>query len=519
MELMKKRVRMSCCVLGAALMMELGVLVYQSGLAKGLNPRADKLKIYAAASRDDATILPGDFYDRNGLLLVETAVKPVETTNGDGEKVTKSERTTVYRDGRAYSQVIGYTGPRDLNPLAPSADQVIGARRGYRLMDFMDDDCWGKNGLYSTVNADGIKGQNVVLTLDHELQLQVYQALKKEMDEQEDRGSAVVMDAKTGEILAMTAFPAYDFGDLSTALAQMEEAEKEKGLEPAYPVTSKGAETPGSIFKILTAVSLIDHGMEDFTVTDQPFMVNGWLCRNSYSGSGGEISYYKALEQSSNVFYAQAALALGRDGLRETAEKFMLIEDRDGDEKDDTYLSLDFGYVEYSWDLDVEDDMLAQTGFGQGKTELTTIYAAMITQAIANDGVMMKPYLISQLTDAGGKTVYTGKPEVLSRATRKATADKVTEAMEAAAVYSCTCRKGLETEGELFKRLQVAGKTGTAENGDAEDTLNAWFVSFAPADDPRYVVVVNQCKADKGGWQMITAAADIYRYLFESAPQ
>ena len=135
---------------------------------------------------------------------------------------------------------------------------------------------------------------------------------------------------------------------------------------------------------------------------------------------GDEITYYEGMERSSNVFYAQAALELGADKLRETAEKFMLFEEKDGD----NCLSTDFGLIRYNWDLDVQEEELAQTGFGQGKTELSTVYAAAITQAIANDGVMMTPYLVKKLTDADGKVVYTGKAEMLSKSTSASTANK-----------------------------------------------------------------------------------------------
>ena len=64
-------------------------------------------------------------------------------------------------------------------------------------------------------------------------------------------------------------------------------------------------------------------------------------------------------------------------------------------------------------------------------------------------------------------------------------------------------------------RYKIAGKTGTAETGDENDSNNAWFISFAPADEPQYVVVINQCKTDKGGYRMMNTAAEIYEYLFE----
>lgn len=510
-------------ILGFILILELGGLFYNSGIVSGVNERADKLKAYAIAYQDDSTIFPGDIYDREGNILAETSLKPVSQTDQDGNETERTLRVTSYNNAHAYSQLIGYTGKRSLKPSAESVDGVVGKRRDYRLMAFLDEDYWGENGLYSTAGPDGTKGQSAVLTIDNELQLAVYDALAKEMDESDSQGSAVVLDVKNGEILSMVAFPAYDFNDLETAISNMSEDEEKTNLEPGFPVSYKNAKAPGSIFKVFMTVALIDHGMEDFMVTDTSFVVEAWKCRNSYLSVGDTIGYAEALKRSSNVYFAQAALALGADQIRETARKFMLVEDvfedADGDGKDDEnteYLRLDFGNVPYNWDLDVSDDILAQTGFGQGKTELTTVQAAMITQAIANDGVMMKPYLIKRLVDAEGKTVYEGKAEILSKATSKATADKVAEVMERTAQYSSVHYRGLGNTSEIFQRYRVAGKTGTAENGDAEDTTNAWFISFAPADDPQYVVVVNQCKTQKAGYKMMKTVAGVYEYLFET---
>lgn len=498
MKLSLKRGRIVYTVIGMVILCELAVLFYQSGIVRGLNTRADKLKAYATISRDDATILPGDLYDRNGKLLVETVLQ--------NEGKADEKKYTWYCDGRAYSQLIGYTGDHILNPSAGSVEDVVSDRMDYRLMAFLDDEYWGDHGLYQTVGIDGTKGENVVLTLDHPLQIKVYELLSKQMNAEHERGSAVVMDAKTGEILSMVAFPTYDFNDLSSARAEMIKAEEETDLQPGYPVSHKGAVAPGSIFKVVTAVSLIDHGMESFAADDTPFIVNGWKCRNAYSSSGDRITYQEGLVRSSNVFYAQAALALGADRLNETAEKFMLADNKQ---------IYDFGSIDSNWDLDVTEDVLAQTGFGQGKTELTTVSAVMITQAIANEGRMMKPYVVQELIDANGRSVYKGKPEILSRAASRHAAQKVTQAMLESAQYQIRHYYGSGSTADLFEKYQVAGKTGTAQTGSREKPYNAWYISFAPADAPQYVVVVNQCGTQKAGYQMMSACAEIYQYLFQ----
>ena len=533
-----KRINSVFGLLGVILIFELAALLFNSAVVPGLSKRADNLKVFATAERDDATILPGDIYDRKGKELLityhDTVVETEKTENGE-KKTEKVVRVAEYSDGKAYSQLIGYTGKRSLNILAESKDEVITGRNDYRLLAFLDyEPYWkdkGNAGIYKTTNIDGRKGQSVELTIDDALQQKVYDTLLQEMNDETEIGSAVVLDAKTGEILSMVSFPSYDFNDLKSAKEKM--LLDGEYLESWFPVTYKNSETPGSIFKILMTVALIDHGKERLKVKDEPFTVDDWTCKNSYSFIDGEIGYKKALERSSNVFFAAAALELGEEKLQKTAGRFGLklnndqYADEDKDGVDDNFvdknkdgvsdtsqnISLDFGTVPYKWNLDVNDAVLAQTGFGQGKTELTSIHAAMITQAIANDGEMLKPYMIKRIFDEDGNTVYEGQTEVFSKATKKSTANKVTEAMLLSAQYRT---KG--TAAVLFEKYQVAGKTGTAQTGNKERPNNAWFVSFAPADDPQYVVVVNQCKVQKSGAQLKETVAEIYKYLFETYP-
>lgn len=535
-----KRIRIVYILLAFIMIFEAIFFFFNSGIVEGLFPRADKLKVFAIAMRDDKTILPGDFYDRNGKLIVETSAKTTISYNEEKKtKEIKTKKRTSYGDAsKAYSQLIGYTGKRALNPNAASVDKVVRNRSDYRLMAFMDDDYWGENGIYSTTDIDGTKGQSVVLTIDDDLQRYVYEALCKKMDSENNIGSAVVMDAKTGEILSMVSLPAYDFNELNDAKSKMFNDEKDGETEPGYPITYKNAKYPGSIFKVLISVALIDHGMDDFEIVNNDFKVDGYTCKAySYESKnmkldlGDDIDLETALKVSSNAYFASAALELGRDNLRETFNRFMLSEtsfvDENHDGMDDidmhrkgedtTYLATDFGHVQYDINLDVPDSILAQIGFGQGETKLTTVYAAMITQAIANDGKMMQPYLIKELVDANGKVVYKGKEKKLSVATKEKTAKKVTKMMKETAEEACV-HYNLKTAEEVFSKYKVAGKTGTAELGDKESRNNAWYISFAPANDPKYVVVVNQCKCPKGtlGAAMIPVVADIYSYLFEN---
>ena len=178
-------------------------------------------------------------------------------------------------------------------------------------------------------------------------------------------------------------------------------------------------------------------------------------------------------------------------------------------------LELDFGTVSSNWGLDPEDSNdLADTSYGQGKTLFSTIYGAMEAQTIANDGIMMEPYIIKEIRTPKGRILEKGEADVLSEVTGRETADKITEAMLAATASHISVVEGEENQ-EIYQRYSIASKTGTGENGDQEETNNAWLISFAPAEDPEYVVVVNQCKTQKFGQDMMDTAAQIYLYLFQ----
>ena len=525
----KQRGRVIYFLLALLMLFELVVFFVRSGAVPGLSQRTEIFRNYASAALEDIRILPGDIYDRNGDPVVETRMEAVEEkeTEASGKgKEPSQKRVTEYYPARAYSQLVGFTGERALDISAETAEGAVGERRDYRLLRFLDDASWKPNGLYSTVDPEGTKGQSAFLTVDSGLQDAVYQAMRGQMDDTTQTGSAVVLNSKTGEILSMVAFPAYDFNDIPSSLAQMNEAEKNLKLEPSAPVSYKNPEVPGSIFKVLMSVALIDHDMEEFTAANKDYTVNGWKCEPTsfhYDeislDEGDTVDLRTALLTSTNVYFAKAAMALGEKALAETAAGFMLTQKEDG-ENSGQAIRLDCGEDPYTFDLQVEKDAFAQTGMGQGRTELTCLQAAMIAQAIANGGRMMKPYVIRSIADADGKTVYEGKPELLSEATSKETADKVAAMMRETALLN-SGRHDLSEVQDLFEQYGVAGKTGTGEvavldeKGEAAIKNNAWFMSFAPADDPQYVVVINQCRTDKSGYELMPAAAEIYEYLFE----
>lgn len=487
-------------------------LFYRSACIEGLNPTADKWKKTAVAIADSRTVISGDVYSRDKRPIVkhEYVEQPVLDENGlpkldeDNNPLTKSVLETTYADGENFTQVIGYSDSRKVS-VDEDANAVI-SERNYRLLDYYSDF------MHTPSDINASKGGSLITTLDIDLQNIVYGSLRSEIGSN-GKGSCIVLDAKTGEILAMTSLPTYDLNSLDTAIVTMSKEPAER--EAYYPVSHKAAKAEGSIFKIVTLTALMDSNMPNFTALDTEFTIDSRQIRDSYPNVGDEINYMTAFARSSNIYFAKAGLAMGSSALTSCAKKYMIGEN----------VVLDFGSVASEWNLDPLNDVeLAETSYGQGRVGFSLMTAAMMAQTIANDGVMLKPHLLLGALDSNGKELDSitdengdvhpiGNVEVLSEVTSGQTADCVTAAMLASteAHLSYLSQENQDT----YTRYNIASKTGTAENGSEENPNNAWLVSFAPANDPQYVVVMNHCETEKYGVELMDTIAGIYRYLFE----
>ena len=359
---------------------------------------------------------------------------------------------------------------------------------------------YGTYGVEKTMNADLVhsdcgagskekKGADVTLTIDADLQERAYKDIEKY------KGSVAVLNAKTGEILALASSPSFNVSEIDDKDKWKEMNQKEGVfLSNAY----QNPVAPGSVFKLITSKEIIEAGIEGEVVEDTGSLkVNGQTIRNYGGKAYGSISYREGFVKSSNVYFMNRALKLGGLRLYKAGRSFLLGQD----------ISLDFATIRSNFDLkDYEDNVIATTAFGQGETLVTPLQMAMITQSIANDGVMLKPYLFKSVVNGKGKTTQKGKTEKLVETMDADTAQEIKEAMkEAGESYE------LSRVGE--QEYAIAAKTGTAERGDG--TNNAWLVTFAPADNPQYVIVANRLKTTEIGKTLAPVVEDLYNTLFE----
>lgn len=333
------------------------------------------------------------------------------------------------------------------------------------------------------------KGADVTLTIDADLQERAYKDIEKY------KGSVVVLNAKTGEILALASSPSFNVSEVDDEEKWKEMNQKEGVfLSNAY----QNPVAPGSVFKLITSKEIIEAGIEGEEVDDEGSLrVNGQTIRNYGGKAYGSIAYREGFVKSSNVYFMNRALKLGGLRLYKAGRSFLLGQD----------ISLDFATIRSNFDLkDYEDNIIATTAFGQGETLVTPLQMAMITQSIANDGVMLKPYLFKSVINGKGKTMQQGKKEKLVDTMEADTAQEIKEAMKAAAQSYDLSRVGEE-------EYEIAAKTGTAERGDG--TNNAWLVTYAPADDPQYVIVANRLKTTEIGKTLAPVVEDLYDTLFD----
>lgn len=426
-------------------------------------------------------------------MALATAV--LVTTLGDPES-----REAAAADAARHTYLRGSILDRDGNVLS-SSSEIMGARSytggeafgsvtGYYSLQY------GTSGLEAALDvelttsdskSDNKRGHDITLTLDPDVQQTAYQQLVNAGVE----GAAVALDVNTGEILALASTPSYDPARIETDWSELMQI---NGL--LLPNAYRQQFAPGSTFKTVSSIAVVDNGLYDTPVQDDgSVVVNGQTIENYAGRAYGSIGLNDAIRVSSNVYFIKQALAMGESNYKKTLDKMLIGEE----------IELDFTTLKSSYNTGggKDDNALASTSFGQGETAITPLHMAMTTQTIANGGKMLRPYMIKAMTNGKGESEPVEGTKVISDVTSQDTCDKVTEAMIGAAEHY-----GYSYVGSSW---QLAAKTGTAQVGDG--TSNGWVVSFAPADDPKYAVIFMARNQDEFGGAFMPNVSRIYDAL------
>jgi cell division protein FtsI/penicillin-binding protein 2 len=294
------------------------------------------------------------------------------------------------------------------------------------------------------------------------------------------------MDPNTGGILGMASFPSYDPRSYATS-------EKERYINP----TVAGSYEPGSAFKVIIMGAGIDAGViTPQTEVDEagPVEVGGYTIRTWNNQYHGKITMTKVLEYSSNVGMVFVGKKLGREKLLSAIKNFGFGKSTDIDLEDESSPTIRPNKEWYEIDL-------STASFGQG-IAVTPIQMVRAVGALANGGVLMEPKIVKAIQDKNGK-IAPIPPKKLRQVVSKKTAEEVTEMMVAAVDNG-------EAKWAKPQGYRIAGKTGTAQipvsgHYDEKKTI-ASFVGFAPADDPKFVMLVTLRETTSSQWGSETAA-------------
>jgi cell division protein FtsI/penicillin-binding protein 2 len=314
-------------------------------------------------------------------------------------------------------------------------------------------------------------GKSLVLTIDRTAQYMVERELADALQRYDaEAGTVVVVDPKTGSIIALASSPTYDPNHFA-------EADQTLFSDPAVSQQYE----PGSVFKVVTMAAGLDSGAvaPDTTIYDGGMIeVGGRTLYDWDRQSHGTVDMTTVLGQSLNVGAAQVAVMLGKERFYTYVRRFGFgrITEVDLDSEGP-------GTLKAPGDPDWHESDLGTNSFGQG-IAVTPLQMTMAVAAVANDGLLLRPHIVREIID--GDQVRSIQPTVVRRAIQAQTAQTLT-AMLVTAV-------GQETELAQVPGYQVAGKTGTAQipvPGGYHPTLTvASFAGFLPADDPALVVLV-----------------------------
>lgn len=433
-------------------------------------------------SPDDAAVIAaartvprGRILDRDGTVLAANKAD----ANG--------ELYRVYA-GPAISQVVGYASRQYGEAgLERAYDAELSGLAGDPLTD-----------AFAKFQANRYDPKDLTLSISYDLQRAAVSALGKR------RGAVVMLDPRTGEVLALASTPTYDASTISnpTTAQSAFAALQDDPAQPLLPRATLGRYVPGSVFKIVTAIAGLGSGAitPATTYKEQPGAENGGLLVDGYRVRDGHhpqtgskaLDLVGATEVSCNIWYALTGLRTGGADLVGYATRMGFgsalpfdlptaasqVTNGSGDRPG--------GFVD-----DVE---LANASYGQAETFVTPLQMALVAATVANDGELMRPRLVTSMSGqrSGSRTVGA---QSMGRVIPVADA----EAIKAAMVQAVEGRLGrLFTTGARVSGVTTAGKSGTAELGGSGEP-HSWFIGFAPAENPTVAIAVLVEQAGRGG--------------------
>jgi penicillin-binding protein A len=445
-----------CMLLFAALLLNVTYLQYVD--AGNLNSRPDNKRVRDA-----------EFARKRGAIVA------------GGASVAESPRThdqyvyqRVYKQPLKYAQLTGYYSYIYGRSAVESSENQVLSGSDPRLF---------VNRVVDLLGNSQPKGGSVSLTIDPKAQNAAFRGLRALGHNVQ--GAVVALQPSTGKVLAMVSSPTYDpnqlashnFGEVQKAWSRLN-ADKDRpllnrGIQEVYP--------PGSTFKLVTAAAALSSGqytpetkVKGGASLDLPQTTTNLVNENGNTCGGDPITLTHALEVSCNVSFGSIGLRLGADALRAQAQKFGFGQ---------TYLNDLNGQAASRFPAHPNAPQTALSAIGQYDVAASPLQMAMVASGIANGGTVMRPYVVDEIRAPDLSVLDQTQPEAYrSNAISASVARQLTQMM--VEVVDRGTAKTAQIPG-----VKVAGKTGTAQSEPTRPPY-AWFVSFAPADNPQVAVAV-----------------------------
>jgi len=401
--------------------------------------------------------------DHNRRKTIAQYAQPLGNIIVAGKPVTGSKRTTngdlayqrTYPYGALYSAVTGYSSQ------AYGAKQLEGIYGP--VLDGTDDRL--KSPMDVVTGRQAAPG-NVLTTIDPGVQKAAYEALGH------DKGAAVAIDPKTGQILGVVSTPSYDPSVISGTTDG--DAWRKLLADKDQPLVNRALRqplAPGSTFKLVVAAAALEDGLyrsvDEPTVSPNPYPLPGstrMLENENPSAPCENATLRTALRYSCNNVFGKAAVELGQDKVRAMAEKFGFNADK---------LDVPVRAYKSVYPSGMDKAQTALSGIGQFEVTATPLQVAMVSAALANGGELAAPHMVSKVTDASGGTLQEYPDGDTRRVVSKSTAEQLRSAMVT------VVEQGTGTNARI-PGAEVGGKTGTAQNGvNNSKTPYAWFTAYA----------------------------------------
>jgi penicillin-binding protein A len=423
---------------------------------------------YANDSRNSRVLLRTYEQERGPIsVLTDGAQEPVASSVDTGGRLRYLRQ---YPQGPAYAHLTGFVS------LVYGTPQ--GVERAEDALLTGDDDRLFVRRLSDFVTGREPSGGSVVLTVDPAAQAAAVEGLAGK------RGAVVALDPRTGAVLALASAPTYDPERLSShEPADIRAYYDELTGDPGQPLLNRAISAtypPGSTFKVVTAAAALESG----TVTtdtqipsprelDLPQTTTNLRNFGGSACTGETSTLADALRISCNTAFGWLGLSMPEDALRERAQAFG-FEDED--------LQAPTAVAASRYPDETNPPQAAQSAIGQFDVRATPLQMAMVAAGIANGGEVMRPYVVREAQAPDLTRLSLTSPERLSTATSPQVASQVAEMME------LVVSRGSGTSAQI-SGVRVAGKTGTAQQAEGRSP-HAWFIGFAPAEDPQVAVAV-----------------------------